>query len=472
VADRAESIILGGGLAGLAAGWTLAHAGRKVLVLESAAEVGGLARTVACGEFRFDLGGHRWFTTDTRVEALVRTLLGAELQQVARASRILLRGKYIDYPLRPVNAILGLGLMTTLRILLDYARAQVARRGGEPPLISLEDWVVSRFGRELFEIYFKQYSEKVWGLDCREISAQWVARRIQGLSLGQAIGAALFRFARPRLPTLAEEFLYPRLGIGRIAASLGAGIEAAHGRVHTGARVTRVERSRRRIDGVAVRRAEGDAFLRASEFVSSIPLSALVRLLDPPAPGAVRAAAARLRWRDLVVVAVLLGRPRVTDQTWIYLPEKRVPFARLHEPTNWSAAMAPPGRTLLVAEYFCFAGDATWSAADEMLAEDTVRHLARLGFIRPEDVVGTRVLRVPQAYPLFELGYERHTQVIADYLAGFENLHLAGRGGMFQYYNMDHAMASGLEAAAHVLSRPRAGLLAAGTEPVAAGGRR
>jgi protoporphyrinogen oxidase len=446
--------ILGAGLAGLTAAYALVRAGRAVRVLEGAAHVGGLARTIEHDGFRFDLGGHRFFTHDGQIDALVRALLGTELLTVPRASCIRLRGRWIEYPLKARSALAGLGLGTSAAILLGYARARLARRLRPTPLVSLEDWVVAQFGRPLFELYFRHYSEKVWGLGCREMSAQWMAERVQGLSLGAAVRHALGR-RRPDLATLTDRFLYPRLGIGRIAARLREEIERG-GAVHTGTRVVRVHHNGRRINGVSVRCGEVEHDIGGEAFVSTLPLTQLIQALQPHAPAEVRAVAAQMRYRDLVIVAVALDRARATDQSWIYFPEKGIPFGRLHEPSNWSEAMAPPGRTLLVTERFCFRGDATWSSDDAALVGDTARHLERLGFLRRGELRDGVVVRIPAAYPLFEVGFEARSQTLCDYLARFENLVLAGRGGTFRYYNMDHAVASGLAAAESVMRREAA----------------
>lgn len=446
-----DCLILGGGLAGLTAGWALTQAGRRVQVLEGDESVGGLARTVARDGFRFDLGGHRFFTHDTQIERLVRDLLGDELVTVPRRSRIYLRGKWIEYPLRPLNALFGLGLRTSAQILFGYAAVSVARRLRPTRSISLEDWVVANFGRPLFEHYFRDYSEKVWGIGCRDISAEWMAQRIQGLSLGTAIGRAFLQRG-PALPTLADRFLYPRLGIGRIAERLREEIERLSP-IATNTRVLHLHHDGRRIEGVSVRQGDRMHELLGAAFLSTIPLTQLIQALSPHAPSNVRAAAARLRYRDLVIVTVMLKRERATDQTWIYFPGKDIPFGRLHEPTNWSAAMAPPGCTLLVTERFCFRGDATWNAADAELIDSTVEQLAKLGFIHRNEVHDAVVVRIPSAYPLFEVGYQEHSRVLCDYLERFENLQLAGRGGRFCYFNMDQAIASGFAAAEELLGR-------------------
>jgi protoporphyrinogen oxidase len=223
--------------------------------------------------------------------------------------------------------------------------------------------------------------------------------------------------------------------------------------IATGTRVVRVRHDGRRIEGVSLRRGEETRELRGDAFLSTIPLTQLVQALSPHAPVEVRAAAAQLRYRDLVIVAVMLERAHATDQTWIYFPGKDIPFGRLHEPTNWSAAMAPPGHTLLVTERFCFRGDAAWNATDAELIATTVHHLEKLGFIRRGEASDGMVVRIPAAYPLFEVGYQERSRILCDYLGRFDNLQVAGRGGLFRYYNMDQAIASGLAAAEAQLAR-------------------
>ncbi len=446
-----EVVILGGGLAGLSAGVALTRAGRRVLVLEGSPGVGGLARTLSRGPFRFDLGGHRFFTRNEAVEAFLLDLMGDELVTVSRSSKILLGDRYIDYPLRPLNALWGLGLPVAVRILFEYACEQVKSRIRPPRLVSLEDWVVNRFGRTLYRIYFRDYSEKVWGIGCGQICKEWVEQRIQGLSLGAAIRKAFFRPRGKPLATLVDRFLYPSLGIGRIAERMREEI-TEHNVVLTDARIECLTHQGDRITSVSARHeGRSRAWEEADAFVSTIPIAPLVRMLNPAPPDDVLRAADRLRFRDLILVVVMVDRPRVTDQTWIYIPDRAFPFGRIHEPTNWSDRMAPEGQTLLVTEHFCFRSDPIWGRPDAELTEETVSHLERLGFIRRDEVLGSVVLRLPNAYPLFEVGYREHLGTIAAYLSRFENLHLAGRGGMFRYYNMDHAMASGLEAAEAIL---------------------
>lgn len=444
-----DVLVLGGGLAGLSAGYALTRAGVRARVVEKDSQVGGLAKTMAHGRYRFDLGGHRFAPEDKGAEALVMGLLGQEISRVGRKSQILLNGRFIDYPLRFPNAIRGLGASKTLQVASDLALGRLKSEISHRP-VSLEDWVVARFGHSLFELYFKKYSEKVWGIPCNEISATWVEKRIKGLSPWVVVQEALFPGKGKTPRTLDKEFLYPSGGIGRIAERLREEIDRDN-RVMCGVEVRGLFHEGFRVRGALACLGPRNLFLEGRTFISTVPIKDLVFMLEPPAPAEVLQAAAQLRFRDLVVVSVMLDVEKATDQSWIYIPEPGIPFGRIHEPGNWSRTMAPPGKTHLVAEWFCFERDEVWRATDWQLGRQTISHLARLGFIKERDVADFAVARVPKAYPLFRVGYEGHEKKVMDYLGRFENLFMAGRGALFRYYNMDHAMASGLEAAAKAM---------------------
>ncbi len=447
-------VILGGGLSGLSTGYVLSNAGFSVQVYERDSVVGGLSKTIFKNGFRFDLGGHRFFTQDEQIDAFVRNLMGKELLTVQRSSKIYLRDRYFDYPLKPINAMFGLGIPTTVRILTDYVHQITNRTSRNKETVSLEDWVVSNFGRTMFNIYFKEYSEKVWGIDCSRISATWVAQRIKGLSMATALKNAFFKFSGKNLTTLTDRFLYPSLGIGRLSDRLREEIGRGND-VFTDAMVECVNHSDFRVQSITVRNQGQAITITADEFISSIPITKLVSMLNPSPPAGILETAAKLRYRDLVVVAIMVDRERITDQTWIYIPEQKIPFGRIHEPTNWSPAMAPPGKSLLVMEFFSFRGDAVWNMQDDQLADLTVQNLVQLGFIDNQEVLDSLVVRVPKAYPLFEIGYRKHADDLQDYLGRFSNLHIAGRSGMFRYYNMDVAIRSGIETAEKVINKSR-----------------
>ena len=446
-------LILGGGLTGLSAGYVLTKAGLKVKVFESDSSVGGLSKTIIHNGFRFDLGGHRFFTKDRKLNNFVKELMGKELISVPRKSKIYMQNKYFDYPLKPLNAIFGLGISTTIEILFDYAAERIKNLIKEPQNISLEDWVVGNFGRKMFNIYFKEYSEKVWGIECSMISAEWVAQRIRGLSLASAVKNAFFKLNGKDVPSLVDFFLYPQLGIGRISDRLKEDIEAGNNSVLTNSRIERINHSDFKVESIVINNRKQFVEENGTEFISSIPITKLVNMLHPAPPENILTAASKLRFRDLVIVAVTINRKRVTDQTWIYIPEQKIPFGRLHEPTNWSEKMAEEGKTIIVAEFFSFKGDGIWSKSDEELTAITVENLENMGFVKKHEIIGSAVVRVPNAYPLFEVGYKERCDEIYEYLGRFKNLHITGRSGMFRYYNMDHAIESGIKTAERIIKR-------------------
>lgn len=453
-------VVLGAGLTGLSAGSVLARAGYGVTVIEADTAVGGLSKTIQHNGYRFDLGGHRFFTTDEGLNRFVHDLMQDELITVSRSSKIFMRDKFLDYPLRPANAFFGLGILTSLRILADFGLEKCRGLISQNKCVSLEDWVIRNFGRTMFDIYFKVYSEKVWGIDCSRISAEWVDRRINGLSLAKALKNAFLRVSGKKIPTLVDEFFYPKLGIGRISERLKDEI-VVNNSVLLDTRVESIHHDHNEISSVIVRHQTHTDVITGKQFISSLPLSQVINMLSPAPPQHILDAAARLRFRDLVVVALMVDKDRVTDQTWIYIPEEKIPFGRLHEPTNWSAMMAPQGKTLLVIEYFSFKGDRVWNDTDDHLVEVTLDHLETLGFLKSGDVCDSMVVRVPKAYPLFEVGYRELCEELYAYLGRFRNLHIAGRSGMFRYYNMDHAIESGLRAAEAVMGT---GMVPASTE--------
>ncbi|MHB8809652.1 MAG: FAD-dependent oxidoreductase [Desulfobulbaceae bacterium] len=444
------NIILGGGLSGLSAAAWLTRAGQPATVLEKDGQVGGLARTVSHGDFRFDLGGHRFLTNNEQLRSFVAELLGDDLLQVPRKSQIYLGGKYVDYPLSPANAIFGTGFSQTGAILLNYAREKCRSIIRPRPVTSLEDWVVSRFGRTIFNLYFKNYSEKVWGIDCRQISRDWVARRIDGLSLRQFIVHSLFKFTASGSKTLTDSFSYPRRGIGQLSDRL-QDLVAGRNEVRTGAVVEKIFHGGGRISGIQFQDGITSQLCEGSSYLSSIPITRLLEKMSPSPPGPVCRAGAGIRFRSLVIVALFLNRPAMTDLTWMYFPGRDIPFGRIHEPKNWSSALAPAGQSHVVAEYFCNRDDHIWQSPDDDLTELTAHHLRELGFFGRDELLGSRVLRIPYAYPVFDLQYRKHLQIITDYLGRFANLHLVGRNGMFSYLNMDQAMESGILAAERVM---------------------
>lgn len=446
------NVVLGAGLSGLSAGAWLTKAGHQTTILEKNEKVGGLARTIRHGDFHFDLGGHRFLTNNQQLQTFVAELLGDDLLTVPRKSQIYINGKYIDYPLSPTNAIFRMGLAQTGAMLLDYGKEKVKNVIRPRKLTSLEDWVVSQFGRTIFNLYFKNYSEKVWGIDCQNISKDWVAERIDGLSLRQFIQHSLVRLSTNRVKTLTDTFSYPRMGIGQLSDRMND-LVTAKNTVKTSTNVERIFHVDGRITGIKFTELDRAYSLEGANYISSIPVTKLIKKMSPSPPERVRNASAKIGFRSLVIVALFINKKKMTDLTWMYFPGKDVPFGRIHEPKNWSRDLAPSGKSHIIAEYFCNTGDPTWQSSDKALAESTTFHLRKFGFFEKNDVLDSYVLRIPYAYPVFDLHYRDYLQIITDFLASFDNLSLVGRSGMFSYLNMDQAMESGIFDAERVMRK-------------------
>jgi protoporphyrinogen oxidase len=447
----ATAIVLGAGPAGLAAGLALAHAGWKVRVFEQANTVGGLARTIERDGFRFDIGGHRWFTKKDELNLFLVNLLGDELCMVDRISRVYFDGKYVHYPLRIGNVLAHVGPTTGAKAVVDFMASQASRMLSGKPVVSMEDAYVAQFGRTLYELFFRRYSEKVWGLGCDALSGDWVSQRSKGLTLLTAVTDAVTR-QNNKTESLVSRFMYPRLGYGRISERMAEEIEQHGGDVNLGWRVTSVKHDGDEVRGVIVSDGSREQIIDGDEFISSIPMTELAQSMQPSADRMVIAASNSLSYRALITVHLMLDRPQVTNDTWIYVHEPRVRFARLHEPRNWSPELAPPGKTSLVLEFFCDVGDATWQRSDAEVCDMAVEDLTTgLGLIERRDVVGAFAVRSRDAYPRYGLGYQVAVDTLKRHLRGYRNLSLVGRGGMFRYNNADHAIETGFRAARKVL---------------------
>ncbi|MFH1464030.1 MAG: NAD(P)/FAD-dependent oxidoreductase [Pseudomonadota bacterium] len=446
----ADVVILGGGPAGLTAAWKLAEQGRPCTLLEASPKFGGLCRTERWQGYYCDIGGHRLFTKFDEVLALWRTVLGDDLLVRPRLSRIYYRGRFFDYPLAVRNALHNLGPVEAARCVTSWARAR-ARPRPEPQ--SFEDWVSQRFGRRLFEIFFRTYTEKVWGIPTRELSADWAAQRIKDLDLGAAVLGAVRDLLPPALrprgqehASLIEEFRYPRTGPGLLFDTMAGQAAARGARLHLGHRVVGLEHHRGRVERAWVRLPDGgEQAFEGREFLSSIPLTELVTSLTPDPPAEVVRAARALSYRHMLVVLLAVDHPDLFPDTWIYVHDPGLTVGRIQNFKNWSPAMVPdPATSSLGLEYFCSDGDRLWTMGDDdllALAQDEIRQTGLLG---GASVLGGAVFRARQAYPVYARGYDRHLETLRRYLAGFANLQPMGRYGMFKYNNADHSTLTAL----------------------------
>jgi protoporphyrinogen oxidase len=447
--ERECVVVIGAGPAGLTAAHQLVERGQPTVVVDQDVRVGGIAQTAEYKGFRFDIGGHRFFTKVRVVQDLWRTVLGNEFLRRPRLSRIYYNGRFFDYPLRPLNALRNLGLATSVCVLLSYLWARLSPIRPEK---SFTDWVTNRFGQRLFRIFFESYTEKVWGIPCHTIGAQWAAQRIKGLSLFTAVRSMLFpRWGRGDIKTLIDEFEYPRLGPGQMWEAFRDRVVAGGGRVQLESRVERLHHDGTRITGVAGCRTGQPFTVSASNVISTMPMRQLVQALEPAAPAEILAAAGRLRYRDFLTVALVVDDPALFPDNWIYIHDDSVKVGRIQNFKNWSPDMVPDQtKTCLGLEYFCFEGDGLWSKDDAALVTLASEELARIGLARRESIVDGCVLRMPKAYPIYDDTYAAAVDTLKTYLQRFENLHLVGRNGMHKYNNQDHSMLTAILAVENI----------------------
>ena len=441
-------VVIGAGPAGLTAARELTRAGIRPVVVEKRGTVGGLARTETFKGFRFDMGGHRFFTKVEAVQKIWREMLGDDLLRRPRLSRIYYNHRFFYYPLRPLNALLRLGPLVAAGMAVSYLRWQLFPHPRED---TFEQWVTNRFGRRLFRIFFKTYTEKVWGIPCSELRAEWAAQRIKDLSLKTAL---LHMFVRPRttIRTLIEEFEYPRLGPGMMWQAVADEIQRKEAVVRLESDVTGVRRTGMRIDAVAIRAGGDEDVIEGSHFISSMPVTELVAKLDPPAPEEVRAAAARLVYRDFLTVCLIVKQPVLFPDNWIYVHSPDVSVGRIQNFKNWSPDMVPDaGKTSLGLEYFCAENDDLWRMPDADLVDLGKRELERIGLARAADVEDGCVFRNEKAYPVYDAGYRDCLATVRAFVDGLENLQTIGRNGLHRYDNQDHAMVTGLLAVRNLL---------------------
>jgi protoporphyrinogen oxidase len=439
-------VVLGGGPAGLTAGYLLAKQGKPVIVLESTDQVGGIARTEVRDGYRFDLGGHRFFTKAREVDDLWHEIMRDEFLRRPRKSRIYWNDKFLEYPLEGMDVIKKLGPVELFRCGLSYLWAAIKPKGREE---SFEEWVSNRFGKRLYNHFFKTYTEKLWGVPATEIRAEWAAQRIKGLSFFAAAKAAFLGNKGNKIKSLISEFNYPRYGPGQMWEQMTADIRAHGGEVRLNAPVTKLVIR----DGRVAEVVAGGETLTPSHVISSLPLRTTVGISEPEAPGAVRDAAHGLRYREFLTVLLVIEGGDMFDDNWIYIHQPGVRVLRIQNFKSWSPWMVPEGSTdaSIGMEYFCFAGDDLWTMADDDLVAMASQEIERLHLARADKVKFGFVARVHKAYPIYDTEYQQRVATIRGWLEGIGNLQQVGRNGLHRYNNSDHSMLTAMRAVDNIL---------------------
>jgi protoporphyrinogen oxidase len=441
-------VIVGGGPAGLTASFQLMQADIPSTVLEKDHIVGGISRTATYKGYRFDIGGHRFFTKVKEVDAFWHQVLHEEFLRVNRLSRIYYQNRFFDYPLKPFNALTNLGLFESLACMVSYLWAQLFPK---KPETNFETWITNRFGKRLFNTFFKTYTEKVWGIPCNQIQAEWAAQRIKGLSLWKAVYHAFFN-PQKKETSLIDAFHYPKLGPGQMWETVEKLLNAKNHPVVLNTEVKEWRHEPGRISSILVQTGTEIKEIHGSHFISSAPMRELIQRFKPVPPREILEAAEQLHYRDFLVVSLIIQNPSLFPDNWIYIHSPEVRVGRIQNFKNWSPEMVPdPSKTCLGMEYFCFQGDDLWTMPDHELVALARKEIAQLGLAKSEEVVDGTVVRMEKAYPVYDEGYSEALQTIRNYLSGFSNLQLVGRNGMHRYNNQDHSMLTAMLAVKNIL---------------------
>jgi protoporphyrinogen oxidase len=441
-------IIVGAGPAGLTAAFELARNGQEVIIIEKESQVGGISKTMNYNGYLFDLGGHRFFTKYQEVERIWHEVLPDDFLKRPRLSRIYFNGKLFYYPLKPFNALFNLGPARATSALLSYIKARIKPYKNPE---TFEQWVINQFGRKLFEIFFKTYTEKVWGIPCTEISADWAAQRIKNLSLGKAVLNAFGLSGKNKIRTLIDEFLYPRRGPGQFWEKMAELVTKMGGQIVLKTTVKKIRYGENSISAIVENNSQRNE-ISGQRIISSAPLPETILFLEPQAPEQVQKAARMLKYRDFFTVCLVIKKQDLFPDNWIYIHSPEITAGRMQNFKNWSPEMvADTNNTSVGLEYFCSSTDPIWSEPDSQLIAMAVKDMETLKMARKSEIIDGTAIRVPRAYPVYEPGYQKNIEIIKNYLTCLPLIQVIGRNGLHRYNNQDHSMLMGLYAASNVL---------------------
>ena len=443
-----DVVIIGAGPAGLSAAYELTKSNKKVVVLERAPHVGGLAKTIESNGYYYDIGPHRFYTKNKEIQDLFINILGEDVIEVDRLTRILYRGKYFNYPLTALNALFGLGIFEAVRIVSSYIVSRLKRVISRKEINNFEEWVIDNFGERLYRIFFKNYTEKVWGIDCTEIGDDWASTRIKGLNLISAIRYSLFPNSSKRPKSLIDKFLYPAKGAGMLWDKFQEAVVNQDGQVETNREVTKIYNHKNGYRVLATGKDKKEFEYFCNQIFFSIPPKLFFNMLDSEIPEEIINAANSLRHRNHISVHITVNHKLFPDN-WIYVHSPDLQLARVSDFSNFSKHMTKEGHSPLSVEYFCYDEDPLWQSSNEeliQLAFDEVKQIAE-NSVPNLEILDSSVTRSKNAYPVIEKGFQEHIDTVRDWLPSLENISAIGRAGMFKYNSQDHDMATGIYAA-------------------------
>jgi len=449
-------LILGAGPAGLACAMELVRAEKKFYIVEKDKQVGGLAKTYQFGNFRTDNGPHRFFSQNRYLYEFIEDLIGERWIKVDRSTKFYINGKFYKYPLEWKDSLMNMGSSMLIKVLLDYVAAKVKFYKREPK--NFEAYIISTFGRKLAEFNILNYTHKIWGLPCSQLSVDWARQRIRGLTVTSLIANMIWNKGSAK--TLVDKFYYPELGTGLIYETIKKRIDR-HNPILLENEPVKITHDSNRITEVILKTGK---FLRPENVVSSIPITLFVKLLNPLPPVEVLHSAKMLKYRSQVYLFLTINKSYVTKDQWIYFPDEEIPFGRISEMKNFSDKMAPKEHSSLFIEFFCWEFDDIWNKSKDELFELTIIWLERLGFVKREEVIDIFHFKQTHVYPVYDLDYKKHLGIIKSYLDKFSNLFYIGRPGRFKYTNQDHSLEMGILTARSILDKKRYDIEDVGSE--------
>ena len=449
--EKATTVIIGAGPAGLSAGYYLVKHGRKVLILESDSQVGGISKTVNYKGYRFDIGGHRFLTKNKSIFKFWLELVGkTNMIKVNRLSRIYYNNKFFSYPVKPVEAFQKLGVIESIKVAASYIKIKIKPLKNED---SFENFMINRFGTTLFNTFFKNYTKKVMGIETSQMSADWAGRRVKGLSLEKVLLAA--KSKNTATQTLYHTFFYPKLGPGQMWEAAFRKVKNKGGEILLNQKVIKILTKNKKVCGLKILGKTKQIPIK-NQLLCSMPISSVIKALDKKPPNKVVKAASQLRYRDFITVGLIINNKDIFPDNWLYIHHPDLKIGRLQNYKNWSKAMVKNSnsRSTLGLEYFCNDRDKLWQMADKELIKLGINEMVKIGFIKSSQVIDGTVVRVKKAYPIYDLDYKKNVKTVKDWLdQNLTNLVLVGRNAMHTYNSQDHSTLVGILAAKNIVNQ-------------------
>lgn len=432
-------IIIGAGPAGLTAAYELMKKGIPSIIIEKSSTVGGLSQTVKYKGYHFDIGGHRFFTKVKRVDDMWREVLKEDFLKRNRLSRIYYKGKFFFYPIKPTDVVKKLGIWESFLCGMSYFKSKIIKRPKED---SFEDYIINNFGERLYKTFFRSYTEKVWGIPCTEIKAEWAAQRIKGLSFSSLLKTMIIGNRGDKIKSLIEQFYYPKYGPGMMWEKTREIIESSSlSKVLLNSSAKEIIYKDGTVEKAIISNNGKEETIEVSGLISSIPIIQLFQMLTPGIDRKYIDAANSLHYRDFITIALVINKNNLFPDNWIYVHDPDVLVGRIQNFNNWSEYMSENNETTCIGmEYFCFETDDIWNKSDKDLIDMAKNELDKIGLAKKEDVVDGAVVRMQKTYPVYDDSYEAAMPIIKEGFSHFKNLYPVGRNGMHRYNNQDHSM--------------------------------